>query len=190
MASTSWPSPRWGCGPGNWEQAGRSPHNRPMGPDDVQEFDITAPRGGGPAGSSGPSGPSGPNGPNGPSGPSRSPGTGKKGEPGGRGSAGGPGGPGGTDGTGAADERAGNDGRDGNDGSDGAAAPRGHRPTHLWRGPVPWACCAVVLILLGIVVVPPHEAATGPWGQVEDVTTTPVQSWQRDNQDQIRAALM
>src|SRR5699024_5788553 len=46
------------------------------------------------------------------------------------------------------------------------------------------------LILLGIVVVPPQETAVEPWGQVEDITTTPVQAWQRDSKGQIRAALM
>src|SRR5699024_6708716 len=204
-ASTSWPSPRWACGPGNWEPARRSPHNRPMGPDDMQEFDIAAPGGDGPGGPGEPSGlgwpsessglgwpsessgPSGPNGPNEPSGSNRSPdtsGKGEPGEPGGRGRAGGPGR------TGTPDEWAGHGGRGSGDGNAGAAAPREGRTTHLWRGPAFWACCAVVLILLGIVVVPPQETGVGPWGQVEDITTTPVPAWQYDSEGQIRAALM
>src|SRR5699024_7212169 len=48
----------------------------------------------------------------------------------------------------------------------------------------------VVLILLWIVVVPPQETGVGPWGQVEDITTTPVPAWQYDSEGQIRAALM
>lgn len=75
------------------------------------------------------------------------------------------------------------------------ADPEGPKPpiragAKVWLGPVPWACVAVVLVLLGVVVAPGSGSPVDPWGHAEDVTTTPVAAWQMSDSRTIRSALL
>lgn len=72
----------------------------------------------------------------------------------------------------------------------GAGAPAPPAP-HGWRAVLPWASCAVALILIGVLTAPPRPAEVGPWGRVDDLTTEPRAAWSMGAADgEVRSALI